>query len=536
MKRFLILMRLSVQQTFLAASAGRKKKAKVASAATTLVMYGLIGVLIILSMGAVYAGMVVAAVDGESDVSVYGAVTVANILGSAMTLFLGTMGLATHVFKCRDFDFLMSLPVTPSQVLWSKLVGQYVSLLYYSTVFVLPSYIVVFALGNLDITFCTVLSMILNLLLLPMIPLAVSVILAFFVSLIPENNVLGKVVSTLLSLGLVGLYMWFFYSGDGMTQLMINPAVTNAMKKIYFPLALLDNAVGGNFVSLLLYVAASVGICAVVVGLLAFAYFPIIRRRRQGGGKRRKLEKTDIKASRVGAALYAKELKKYFGTTTYVVNTIIGPLLFVFGSVYFTFSDSSYLAMLTGENSGFAVPALVLFQVFTLAMGCTTAASVSLEGKSLWILRSSPIAAKSVFGAKIGVCLTILLPSSLIGTLVLIFGLGLDAVSGIALVVSAVILPLVVAVLGLLANLRFPRLDFVNEAQAIKQGAAAVIGMFLPTLIMLPFLAVAFLFAVYGVGSSAVVTPVIVIAAEVAFLAVVTALIATKGKKLYEKL
>ena len=518
-------MRLSVQQTFLAASAGRKKKAKVASAATTLVMYGLIGVLIILSMGAVYAGMVVAAVDGESDVSVYGAVTVANILGSAMTLFLGTMGLATHVFKCRDFDFLMSLPVTPSQVLWSKLVGQYVSLLYYSTVFVLPSYIVVFALGNVDITFCTVLSMILNLLLL-----------AFFVSLIPENNVLGKVVSTLLSLGLVGLYMWFFYGGDGMTQLMINPAVTNAMKKIYFPLALLDNAVGGNFVSLLLYVVASVGICAVVVGLLAFAYFPIIRRRRQGGGKRRKLEKTDIKASRVGAALYAKELKKYFGTTTYVVNTIIGPLLFVFGSVYFTFSDSSYLAMLTGDGAAFAVPALVLFQVFTLAMGCTTAASVSLEGKSLWILRSSPIAAKSVFGAKIGVCLTILLPSSLIGTLVLVFGLGLDAVSGVALIVSAVILPLVVAVLGLLANLRFPRLDFVNEAQAIKQGAAAVIGMFLPTLIMLPFLAVAFLFAVYGVGSSAVVTPVIVIAAEVAFLAVVTALIATKGKKLYEKL
>lgn len=50
-------MHLSVQQTFLAASAGRKKKAKVASAATTLVMYGLIGVLIILSMGAVYAGM-----------------------------------------------------------------------------------------------------------------------------------------------------------------------------------------------------------------------------------------------------------------------------------------------------------------------------------------------------------------------------------------------------------------------------------------------------------------------------------------------
>ena len=70
MKRFLILMRLSVQQTFLAASAGRKKKAKVASAATTLVMYGLIGVLIILSMGAVYAGMVVGVCSRNEDMSV----------------------------------------------------------------------------------------------------------------------------------------------------------------------------------------------------------------------------------------------------------------------------------------------------------------------------------------------------------------------------------------------------------------------------------------------------------------------------------
>lgn len=536
MRKFLILLRLSLRQTLFAGLSGSKKKAKVASAATAIIIYAVVGVLIFLSMGAAYAGMVFAAEDGESGVSVYAAVTVANALGTAITLFLGTMGLATHVFKCRDFDFLMSLPVTPAQTLWSKLVGQYVTLLFYSTMFTLPSYIVIFTFGGAPVTFSAVLSMVLNLFLLPAIPLAVSVVLAFFVSLIPENNVLGKVFSTLLSLGLIGFYMWFFYGGDGMTQLMLNPAVTNTIKKIYFPLGLLDRAVGGDLVALLLYVAASAGICAVAVGLLSFAYFPIIRRRRQGGGKRRKLEKTDIKASRIGAALYAKEIKKYFGTTTYVVNTIIGPLLFVGGSLYFTLSGSAYLALLSGDSRGLAVPALVLFQTLTLGMGCTTSASVSLEGKSLWILRSAPVAAKDVFAAKAGVCLTVLLPCSLAGSLILVFGLGLDAVSCAAVMLSSVILPFVIAELGLLANLRFPRLDFVNEAQAVKQGAAPVIGMFLPMLIMLPFAGVAFMLSVYGVEAAGTVCPAVVLASEVAFLAVVSALLATKGKKLYEKL
>ena len=534
MKNFFVLMRLAVQQTFRVGSGGRKKKVKVVSAVTSAVLYVLLGLLIAAMMGFVYVGMVLT--SAENGTSVYACVTVANLLGSALMLFLATMGLAAHVFKCRDFDFLMSLPVTPTQILWSKLVGQYVTLLYYSLTFVLPAYIVVFAFGNVEITLLGVLSAVLNILVVPMIPLAVAVILAFFVSLIPENKAFGKVVSTLLSLVLIGLYMWFFYGGNGMTQLMTNPAITNAMKKVYFPLGFLDKALGGSLVSLLLYILVCVGICALVVGLLSLIYFPIIRARKTSGGKRKKFEKSDVRASRVGAALYKKELKKYFGTTAYVVNTVVGPLLFVAGAIYCVYGGSYYMAMLSNAGAGVAIPVAFLLQSFMLGMGCTTAASVSLEGKSLWILRSAPVSAKSVFAAKIGVGLTVLLPFSIAGSAVLVFGFGLDAVSGIAVFLSGVLLPFIISFLGLLVGLRFPRFDSVNEAQAIKQGLAPLLGMFLPMLILLPFVVLSFLLVVFGVFVGTLAVSLLMLAVEVIFLAVVTALLATKGTELYNRL
>ena len=129
-----------------------------------------------------------------------------------------------------------------------------------------------------------------------------------------------------------------------------------------------------------------------------------------------------------------------------------------------------------------------------------------------------------------------LLPCSVGGSLVFAFGLGLDALTGVLTVISGVLLSLTVACLGLLANLRFPRFDYINEAQAVKQGASVVIGLFFPTLIMLPFVICAFLLPTFGIVKGGLVPSLVVICAEVVFFAVVAALLSTKGKKLYERL
>lgn len=537
MKKFLVLIKIAAMQSLLTGSGSKnKKKSKAASAVTTAVIYAVLGVLLAFMFGSMYFGMVMIAREQGDSGAVFSPVTVANVFGTVMTLFLATMGLSAHVFKCRDFDMLMAMPVTPSQVLHSKLVGQYLALLYYSAVFLLPAYIVIFAAGGVGVTFGLVLTAVANILFLPLIPLSVAVILAFFVSLIPENNAVGKAFSVILSLGLLGVYMWFFYGGDGMTAVMTDPSVVGAMKTYYFPLAFLDGVFEGSALGLLLYIAVCAVIYAAVVGVLSFAYFPIVRRRKHGSAKKKKLEKGDIKASRVGAALYVKELKKYFGTTVYVVNTIIGPLLLLGGSFYLVFGNGSFTSLMKTGYAPMVLPILVLVQSFTLGLGCTTAASVSLEGKSLWILRTAPVSAKKVFAAKIGVCLTVLLPCSVGGSLVFAFGLGLDALTGVLTVVSGVLLSLTVACLGLLANLRFPRFDYVNEAQAVKQGASVIIGMFLPTLIMLPFVVCAFLLPTFGIVKGGLVPSLVVICAEVVFFAVVAALLSTKGKKLYERL
>ena len=55
---------------------------------------------------------------------------------------------------------------------------------------------------------------------------------------------------------------------------------------------------------------------------------------------------------------------------------------------------------------------------FFIAIGCTTAASVSLEGKNLWIVRSLPVDTRLVLKAKLNVAMTLYIPTVLIcGTL-----------------------------------------------------------------------------------------------------------------------
>ena len=120
MKKFLVLIKLAAMQALLTGSGSKnKKKSKAASAVTTAVIYAVLGVLLAFMFGSMYFGMVMIAREQGDSGAVFSPVTVANVFGTVMTLFLATMGLSAHVFKCRDFDMLMAMPVTPSQVLHS---------------------------------------------------------------------------------------------------------------------------------------------------------------------------------------------------------------------------------------------------------------------------------------------------------------------------------------------------------------------------------------------------------------------------------
>jgi ABC-2 type transport system permease protein len=113
-------------------------------------------------------------------------------------------------------------------------------------------------------------------------------------------------------------------------------------------------------------------------------------------------------------------------------------------------------------------------------MSSTTSASISIEGKNYWILKTLPIDPYKVFNSKMLLNLTLVLPVLYFSLIILYFSLGLTLVEVITLAVISTITSLVSAKLGLLLNLKFPNLDAINDVVIVKRSASVMIAILGP--------------------------------------------------------
>jgi ABC-2 type transport system permease protein len=110
---------------------------------------------------------------------------------------------------------------------------------------------------------------------------------------------------------------------------------------------------------------------------------------------------------------------------------------------------------------------------------------ISLEGKNINNLKSLPVSAKTILNSKILACLVITTPILIIGCLALIIKFRISIINGIMLLLLAVLIPLVNHFLGLIINLKHPKLDYESPTDVIKQSASVFISMMLGGLLVL---------------------------------------------------
>ena len=102
----------------------------------------------------------------------------------------------------------------------------------------------------------------------------------------------------------------------------------------------------------------------------------------------------------------------------------------------------------------------------------------SLEGKTLWLLKSLPLRPRAILMSKVNLHLVISLPPTLIASVCCIAALPLSAADAAAVVLIPALMCLFGALLGVVTNLRFPKFDYINETAVIKNSLSVVIAMF----------------------------------------------------------
>jgi ABC-2 type transport system permease protein len=156
---------------------------------------------------------------------------------------------------------------------------------------------------------------------------------------------------------------------------------------------------------------------------------------------------------------------------------------FDFNSVFSEFSELGF------NPADFKMVAVALFFGFCIMMSSTTASSISLEGKNLWIIKSLPVKPETIFMGKMMLGLAVTLPIGIISSFLVYIGIGLNFFEWFVIFILVIAYGFLSSVLGLFMNLLFPKIEFKSPTEVVKQSASVgltiLAGMLLAVLPMI---------------------------------------------------
>ena len=390
------------------------------------------------------------------------------------------------VFGGKDNDLMLSLPVPPSLLLFSRALALYLENLLICLFVLLPAgaaYQFYGGGGGVWLWLALVPGAALIALLPTLAALICGFALAWLTGHFPRNALLSTVFyGAALVVVMVGVFRL-----NGL-MLSIGQSAAGLQAGLAgwgLPFLLLEQAVCLLRPQALLALAA---LCMVpfgaVVWLLGRWYQPILSRLTTRAGR----WKFRLKRLRTGSpfcALVAKEARRFFNTPIYLFNTGFGLLLLLGGGIAaLIFRTKVRPVLYTLEAAGAPVlPLLATALAFVLSTVAITACSISLEGKCLWLLLAAPVSIPTLLAAKAAFQLLLVLPCLCLCVACLALALGLEGWATLLLLVVTGAFALCCAPVGLWCNLLFPRLDAPNDTVIVKQSLSALLGTIIPMLL-----------------------------------------------------
>jgi ABC-2 type transport system permease protein len=194
------------------------------------------------------------------------------------------------------------------------------------------------------------------------------------------------------------------------------------------------------------------------------------------GSSRSNYKMRSLKTSSPFKALYIKELKRFFASSLYVINTGFGIVMLTLAAIAVFFVDLDKV-LGSQEVVDMVVRMSPVFIAFCTIMTCTTMVSISLEGKSFWIMKSLPIDPKTVYYAKIAVNLTVIAPA-VIDVILLGIALKMDFLQILVVLLILAACAVFISFYGLLMNLLMPNFSWTSETVVIKNSASTLVTVF----------------------------------------------------------
>ena len=475
-----VLVKKQFQESFRSYFVDRKT-GKARSKGAIIGLFALFG-LLMLFLCACFVGMALSmSVLLDTDLNwmyfvIFGIVSIAiGIFGSVFNTYAA-------LYLAKDNDLLLSMPIRPRDILLSRIIMVFGLSLLYSAVVWVPG----IAYAYITHTYSP-LAVVLGILLTFAIAVFVSVVtcaLGWVIAAVSTKIKNKSFITVLMTLLFLGVYYFISFRLSNIGELMIQnrDAVAGGIKTWGNLLYQLGVGATGNVVGFLIFTGVSILLACLTMFILSKSFLKIVTKSTEVKTGKAKITYKSSKS--VHTTLLKKELKRFTSSPTYMLNCGLGIVILLGLSVVAIiygnkFSDLiSLFAKDIPEVMKYAPLVVITLVCLTTSMNAVSVPSVSLEGKSLWIIKSLPADTYNILQAKQNFHFYINAIPALIGTV--IFGIVLKMDYTMIFYSLAIILVFirVTGDFGLFLGLKRPNLSWTNEAQPIKQNLSIVIFMF----------------------------------------------------------
>ncbi len=412
------------------------------------------------------------------------------LISSVFILLFCSFKAGKLLFREGCYDILASMPISKSALVISRYIRLYVEGLAVALVVMVPGVSVYVAIVKPEIV--ATLMGVLSILLVPIIPVTISVIFGVLITGISSRMKNKAIFETLVAI----LFVVSVFSltaaipttevGEVDINKMgdMTKELFESMGNVYPPIAWFGQGLAeGNIGYFLIGAIVSVALLTAVVVITVYNFEGINRRLHITIAKHN-FKLGTLQNKSVMKALVTREANRYFSSGTYVTNTIMGPVMAVIFAVSLLFIDMEEAFKgfpITIDVNGVVH---ILFAAI-LVMNSPIVTSVSMEGKELWIVKSLPVSSQDILRAKLMFSLILLAPFYLVGEVIILIAIKPSLSYAIWMLMLPIALILFALVLGLAVNLKFPKLKWDNDVEVVKQSASALIGGFAGMLIAL---------------------------------------------------
>ena len=397
-------------------------------------------------------------------------------ISSFSILFLTIFYSNEILFGSRDIEMLLSLPLKSSDIISSKFIFMYLLNFLIGFIFMLPGGIVWVLNGSLNVLH--IILYFTSMIFVPLIPMCIAACMGMIVVVVSSYFKRKNVIALIFSFVMIGIIGYIAVSAmksgnEDSIEIMLSKQITGL-----YPISglFVQHTNFPMYIGMGLFIAFSTAVFYIFVKIVAMKY-----------GLLNTLAKTTSRYSdnkksynrkSIFLALYKKEMGRFLSSYMAVLNAGLGVILLCVFSIFLLFNSVEQIGESSGiENineylSNFAP----LFIASMLSLSCPAASAISLEGKNIWILQSSPVKIKMILNSKIAVNLTLHLIGYMISIFAFMLKLDMNFIQVINLIIVPICYSIFITVIGISLNKKYPNYEWESEMMVVKQSMPVIVS------------------------------------------------------------